>query len=234
LYKAILFDLDGTLLPMDAEQFLKEYLELLSLYASRFMGQDIFIPKLMNSTYQMISNLDADKTNKEVFVQAFFADSDLDPQLIMSQFDEFYETQFPKLASSFPPDPVVPKVIEKALEKHIGVVATNPIFPIIAIEERLKWAGIKEQPFSLITSYENMHFCKPQIHYYLEILEKIGVEAKECLMVGNDIEEDLIAKVVGMDTFLVDTHMINRQNSSYETDYQGSMEDLLNLLMELG
>jgi len=234
LYKAILFDLDGTLLPMDAEQFLKEYLQLLSFHASPFMEQDIFIPRLMDSTYQMINNLEAYKTNKEVFVQAFFADSGLDPKVIMPQFDEFYEKQFPKLASFFPPDPIVPKIIEKALEKRIGVVATNPIFPITAIEERLRWAGVKEKSFFLITSYENMHYCKPQVHYYLEILEMIGVEAKECLMVGNDIEEDLVAKRVGMDTFLIDTYMINKQNSDYKTDYQGNTEDLLKFLIELG
>lgn len=233
MFKAILFDLDGTLLPMDGDHFLKKYLGILSEHVSPFMKQEIFVPKLLDSTYQMINNLESNKTNKEVFIQAFFTGTDLEPEKIMPHFDEFYEKHFPKLAVSFPPEPLVPKIIKKALEKYMVVVATNPVFPKIAIEERLRWAGIYEQPFSLITSYENMHYCKPQIQYYFEILDKIKVKPEECLMVGNDVEEDLIVKEIGMKTFLVETYAINRQNIKYETDYQGDMEDLLDFLHQL-
>lgn len=233
MFRAILFDLDGTLLPMNGEQFLKEYLELLSRHVSPFMNQEIFVPKLMDSTNQMINNLESDKTNMEIFIQAFFTDTELEPEKVMPYFDAFYEEHFPKLADFFPPEPLVPKIVEKALEKHIGVIATNPVFPKSAIMERLRWAGIEEKPFSLITSYENMHYCKPQIQYYFEILDKIKVKPEECLMVGNDIEEDLIVREIGMKTFLIETYAINRKNIEYETDYHGNIEDLFNFLKQL-
>jgi len=79
-----------------------------------------------------------------------------------------------------------------------------------------------------------MHATKPNPHYYQEIMEIIKVVPEHCLMVGNDVEEDLVAKTLGMQTFLVEDHMLNRKNLPIVTDYQGKLEILLDFVSNLG
>jgi FMN phosphatase YigB (HAD superfamily) len=110
------------------------------------------------------------------------------------------------------------------------VLATNPLFPRIAIEERIRWAGIDPDAFSLITAFEDMHYCKPQIEYYREILEIINKRPEQCLMVGNDAEEDMIARILGMKTFLLDAHLIKRAKALPPVDYMGGYSDLYNFV----
>jgi FMN phosphatase YigB (HAD superfamily) len=64
MVKALLFDLDGTLLPVDTDEFISSYLELLSSKLEKWMEAREFIKKLMESTYAMINNLDPLRTNK--------------------------------------------------------------------------------------------------------------------------------------------------------------------------
>ena len=92
------------------------------------------------------------------------------------------------------------------------VVATNPIFPEVAILERLSWTGLCEDDFSLITTYENSCFAKPNIEYYKHILKVLDKDAEDCLMVGNDVTEDMCASQIGMDVFLLEGNVINENN----------------------
>lgn len=230
MFKAVLFDLDGTLLPMDTDLFLEQYLKLLSQATAPYIKPELFVPKLLEATYKMVANKDPGKTNEQVFIEEFFAATDLEPEIMMPVFKKFYQRDFCRLAEVCTPEPIVPLLVREALAKYITVIATNPVFPHIAIKERLRWVGIADLPFALITSYENMHYCKPHLEYYLEILEAINVKPEECLMVGNDVGEDLVAREIGMKTFLIDSHLINRCNRDYETDYQGSLRDCLDLI----
>ncbi|NLL18909.1 MAG: HAD family hydrolase [Clostridia bacterium] len=225
MIKAVLFDLDGTLLPMDTDLFLQEYLKLLSQTTAPYIEPEHFVSELMAATFKMIANREPDKTNEAVFIHEFFSATGLDPAIMMPVFEKFYQTDFCRLAEFFNPDPLVPTIIESTMGKYKVVIATNPVFPEIAIKERLRWLGIDSFAFALITAYENMHFCKPHVEYYLEIAEKIEVKPEECLMVGNDVDEDLVAGKIGMQTFLVDTYLINRTNRDYVTNYQGSLKD---------
>jgi len=113
------------------------------------------------------------------------------------------------------------------------VLATNPLFPLIAIKERMRWAGVSEFDFALITSYEEMHACKPNLEYYREICAKIKVPARNCLMVGNDVEEDLIAQKIGMQTFLVEDYLLNRHDLPINADYRGSLKELYQFVVQL-
>lgn len=234
MIKAVLFDLDGTLLPMDTDVFLQEYLKLLSQATASFIEPEIFVSELMAATYKMIANREPDMTNEAVFIREFFSATGLDPAIMMPVFEKFYKTDFCRLAEFFSPDPLVPALVEATMNKYKVVIATNPVFPEIAIRERLRWVGIDEFPFTLVTSYENMHYCKPQVEYYLEITEKIKIKPEECLMVGNDVDEDLVAGKIGMKTFLVDTYLINRSNRDYAADYQGSLKDFYTFINSEG
>lgn len=233
MFKAILFDLDGTLLPVDTDLFLQEYLQLLSKYTASYMEPEPFVAKLMEATFHMIADTNPHKTNEQVFIEKFFTLTGLDPEVMMPVFESFYAKKFCQLEKVCEKNPWAPKLVEQAMKLGKVVIATNPVFPLTAIKERLRWIGIADTPFDLITSYETMHFCKPHLEYYREILDRIGVKPQACLMVGNDVDEDLVARKLGMKTFLVEPYLINRTGRDFETDFRGTLEDCLNLLVEL-
>lgn len=232
--KALLFDLDGTLLGMDIEVFLKQYLKLLSAQFVDLMEPRQFSTRLLDATQAMIDSQNPDKTNEEAFIDAFFAELDVSPEELMPRFDEFYRTEFPKLQRYTETIPEAREVILTALDLGLDVVlATNPVFPKEAILERMRWANIADLPFRLITSYEIMHYCKPHQAYYQEILDMLNLTPDECMMVGNDVEEDLPAGLLGMKTFLVDRYLIFRGQLNYQPDGRGSLADLRDRLSEL-
>ena len=88
------------------------------------------------------------------------------------------------------------------------VLATNPLFPACAVEARLRWAGLRPEDFSYITTYENSTYCKPNPAYFQEILEKTGLYAEQCIYIGNDAVEDLPARQLGIPTFLLTDNLI--------------------------
>lgn len=124
------------------------------------------------------------------------------------------------------------KTVEAALNKGFRVaLATNPVFPRVAIEERMRWAGIDGLPFDLVSTYEDFHYCKPSRGYYEELLERLEVRADQCVMVGNDMQEDMMAGALGMKTYWVTDQSINREDGqTYEPDARGSLENLLKMI----
>ncbi|MCF6095981.1 HAD family hydrolase [Thermovorax subterraneus] len=233
--KAILFDLDGTLLPLDTEEFIENYIKMLSCEMKALIPQDLFVKKLWESTYAMINNTDPGKTNKEVFWENFFEGIECERELILTKIEDFYKNRFPELKKVMKPNPISSIILKEA--ESIGlelVIATNPIFPEIAIRERLRWINAEKFGYKLITTYENMHFTKPRLEYYEEILSIIGKDPEECLMVGNDVEEDLVASKLGIKTFLVTDYMINRNGIEPKPDYAGSIEDLFHFIKNMG
>jgi len=227
MIKSLLFDLDGTLLPVDTDYFVEVYLKCLSKTMLKWMEPDYFVNKLMSSTFATINNLDPTKTNQEVFWEHFSKDLPYDVRELIPVFDNFYDLEFPKLSSIIAKNHLPAAILETVNKKGYEIViATSPIFPEKAILERLNWINAKEFPYKLITTYENMHFTKPHIEYYEEIMALIGRKPKECLMIGNDVDEDMIAGRLGMKTFLVTDFVLNRKNKAIDADYSGSLKDL--------
>jgi FMN phosphatase YigB (HAD superfamily) len=123
--------------------------------------------------------------------------------------------------------------VTKLKEKGYRVVlATNPLFPSIATESRIKWAGLEPSDFELFTTYENYHYCKPNPKYYFEILEKLGVEPKDCMMIGNDVTEDMMTKDFGMQVFLLTGSLINKENKDISEYPNGDFCDLVTYIDE--
>ena len=146
-------------------------------------------------------------------------------------FDDFYKTEFQKAQSVCGFHPMAAEVVHLLQEKGIRVVlATNPIFPAIATESRIRWAGLTPADFELYTTYENIGFCKPNPEYYKEILKRIELKPEECLMVGNDVTEDMVAKTLGMDVFLLTDCMINKENADISEYKQGGFAELAEFL----
>lgn len=234
MIKTLLFDLDGTLLPVDTDLFLSRYLKLLSEKIIPWIQPKDFVRHLMETTYSMINKKDRDKTNSEIFWEDFPSKIPMNLRNLEHLFDEFYTRDFPRLSHIVNKTSLPAKIIETAHNKGYEIViATNPVFPRMAILERLRWINAGDFPYKLITCYETMHFSKPYIEYYGEILEKIEKSPEECLMIGNDVEEDMVAGNLGIKTFLVTDHLLNRKNIEVDTDYNGSLKDLADFISNL-
>ncbi|MGM0549203.1 MAG: HAD family hydrolase [Bacillota bacterium] len=232
------FDLDGTLLNIELEEFLKYYFEALSQKFNDLCSDSKkFSQILMAATEKMIKN-DGSCKNQAAFMQDFRDKLELNDQAeaenIKARFDEFYQSDFSKLAQNFDLDKKVPsRIIQylKAQNKRL-VLATNPLFPKEAVIARLKWIGIEAANFELITHYENMSYAKPNPNYYQEILTKIDAEPANCLMIGNDLKEDAVATEVGIETIIIEDNLINRKGSDYPISWQGSLAEFEKLIRE--
>ncbi len=230
--KAVLFDLDGTLLNLDIDEFFPRYFKKLSQKMAHLIEPNYFIDHLLFSTRAMLENTDPQKTNKDVFMETFFAPEGLEVEDFFPLFEEFYAREFPQLNNGYGPVSGTHEALDATLERGFKLVlATNPLFPREAVLERMRWAGIADYPFALISSYEHMHFCKPNLQYYEEILNRLGLFPGETLMVGNDPLEDLIAGKLGIKTFLAEDYLVERKEK-LPPDFQGKLEKVVSIIKE--
>ena len=225
--KTILFDLDGTLLPMDQDAFTKAYFRALTeKLIPHGYEPDALVKGIWTGTASMIKN-DGRRTNEAVFWDAFagiFGDRVYRDKAL---FDAFYLAEFDRAKEVCGFDPEA-NVTVKALksEGYRIILASNPIFPLTAQKRRMEWAGLDTDDFSYITSYENSCYCKPNPDYYREILSAIGCSAKDCLMVGNDTTEDIAAEDAGIQTFLLTNCLINSEGKDIPSHPHGGFEEL--------
>jgi FMN phosphatase YigB (HAD superfamily) len=226
-----LFDLDGTLLPMDMDEFLGAYTRKISAFFSRMVDPHQFGRELMAATYAMIGDPRPDVDNMQKFMDAFcpkigHSANELNPLL-----DRFYRDEFPQLVSSTHPSPRAREAVQAAINSGFTVVlATSPVFPEVAIKERMRWAGIEDLPWEYITTLETMCSAKPRLSYYQDLVGKLGTEPRQCLMIGNDVEEDLAAGELGMKTYFVGDWPLNRRQLPVKANAQGSLADLVDYL----
>ena len=227
--KVILFDLDGTLLPMDTEAFVKNYIKELAPRVAHITDPNHFVKALWAGTEAMMKNLDHTRTNEQVFEETFLSIIDVEKEAIWPTLDEFYSKIFPTFSYLCEPTPLAKKLVEEALNQGYRVaIATNPVFPKAAIYHRLTWAGIADLPFEVVTVYEESVFTKPHAEYYKHISDQLEVRPEDCIMVGNDKQEDMVASTIGMKTYLVEGFVIDRGAPDYTVDDQGTLEELYN------
>lgn len=225
--KVVLFDLDGTLLPMDQDEFVKAYFGALAkTLAPRGYEPKKLVEAIWVGTMAMIKNK-GEKSNENVFWDTFAGIYGESVRNDIPYFDAFYRDVFDCVQASCGFNAKAAETIRKI--KGLGLrtaLATNPIFPSIATEKRMAWAGLDPKDFALYTTYENCRYCKPNPAYYVDILEKIGVEGKDCLMVGNDVTEDMITETLGMKVFLLTDCLINKENKDINAYPHGSFDEL--------
>lgn len=232
--KTVLFDLDGTLLPMDQDSFTKAYFGGLSekLAPYGYEPQSL-VGGVWQGTKAMVKN-DGTQTNEQVFWKEFaslFGDKVYED---IDKFNGFYETDFDKLKSDCGYNEQANQTIRALKEKgYTLVLASNPVFPMTAQKKRMLWAGVNPDDFAFITSYENSHYCKPNPLYYKEIADKLGVKPSDCLMVGNDTTEDSAAMLIGMDFFLLTDCLFNSEKKDISKFNRGSFVQLLNYIEKL-
>ena len=223
----ILFDLDGTLLPMDQDLFLKYYFGALAKkLVPHGYDPELLIQSIWKGTGAMVKN-DGTVTNETVFWKHFCGIFGEKARMDEPVFEAFYREDFQKVQASCGYTPFAAEIIALLKEKGLRVIlATNPLFPRIATESRIRWAGMNPEDFEWITTYENSGFCKPNPDYYREILDKMELNPSECLMVGNDVGEDMVAQQLGMEVFLVTDCLIHKGQGDISRYPQGSLQDL--------
>lgn len=229
--KTVLFDLDGTLCPMDQDAFVAAYLKAIS-EKMEHLGYERkkFINTIWQGTIDMVAN-DGQATNENVFRNTFASVYGNEALSDFSEFEKFYINDFDSISTICTPDPSAIKAVEYIKSKGVRVaLATNPLFPSIATEKRICWAGFMPADFEFFTSYENSHFCKPNIKYYKEILTTYNIDPDNCLMVGNDACEDTIAEKLGIKVFLIEKHLINKKNLDITLYPRGDFNDLINFI----
>ncbi|MBQ9121178.1 MAG: HAD family hydrolase [Clostridia bacterium] len=232
--KAVLFDLDGTLLPMDQDVFIKTYFGLLAKrLAFRGYEPKSLVDAIWQGTAAMVKN-DGSKTNEKVFWDSFATIYGEKAREDEPYFEEFYREEFDKVQASCGYTPKAAEVIQAVKDSGLrAVLATNPIFPAIATQKRIAWAGLSPDDFELYTTYENSRHSKPNPAYYLDILEKIHLKPEECLMVGNDVDEDMIAEAVGMKAFLLTDCLINKHQRDISSHPHGGFDALIAFIKEI-
>ncbi|QNL43946.1 HAD family hydrolase [Oscillibacter hominis] len=233
MIKTILFDLDGTLLPMDQDLFTKAYFKRLAVkLAPHGYEPNALIDGIWAGTAAMVRN-DGSCTNEEAFWKCFrgiFGERVLRDYPL---FDEYYRREFQQVAEVCGFNPEAKRTVEELKGRGYRLVlATNPIFPSVATESRIRWAGLEPQDFALYTTYENTGYCKPNPAYYRDIAERLRCEPGECLMVGNDVEEDMVARAVGMEVFLLTDCLINKQGADLSAYPHGGFDELRRYMVE--
>ena len=228
----VLFDLDGTLLPMDENLFIKAYFGELAKKGAEHGCTDSekLTAAVWKGTAAMVKN-DGSMKNDARFWQVFTAEMNEEEKRLRPVFDCFYAEEFHRVKDVVGKNPLAKEVVAGLKEQGIDVIlATNPLFPKVAVNTRLSWLGLGIEDFLEVTSYEEYSYCKPNPDYFREILVKTRKSPEECLMVGNDAEEDLAAAELGMPVFLVTDCLINEKNRDISGVPQGSFEELLSFL----
>lgn len=229
MIKQILCDLDGTMIHFDHQFFIKNYIKLISKNLAEYIEPELFSKALLAATGHMIMSGNPQQTNAERFWNYLELNTNYKLRKLEPVINNFYETEFQQLKKWIKPANFKP-ILLKIQQRNIPIaIATNPVFPLIAVHSRIRWGGYDPDIFNLITSYESSHYCKPQIEYYQEILDKLNCDPNECLMIGNDVSDDLAAGKLGIKTYLLTDTIINyHQINSFNTDYQGTCADLFN------
>ena len=234
MIKTILFDLDGTLLPMEQENFIKAYFGTL---AKRLMPLGFEPEKLYSGIWAGVKAAimnTSDKTNEEVWWETFIGCFGKIAEDAKDVLDDYYANDFKYVQSSCGYTPKAKETIDALKAKGYRLIlANNPVFPATATRQRIGWAGLEPSDFELVTSYENCRRCKPNVEYYSDILAEIGAKAEECMMVGNDVTEDMVAETLGMKVFLLTDYLLNKKELDISAYRKGSFEELMAYVAEL-
>ena len=205
--KAVLFDLDDTLVRLNLSAFIARYVAGASrLLASAARTSPI---SLGGPYVRAFLAIDSQKrsdslTNEQLFNRVFFESTGIpldDPAIadLVTYYESGIVPGFSGGIVSARPVPGARKAIDAVHD--LGLVcalATNPTFSLACDRARMGWAGVSEKDFALVSTYSNSTRCKPSTRYYQEFANQLGVSLEECLMVGNDAVRDIVRDGCGL------------------------------------
>ena len=231
----VLFDLDGTLIGMDQDEFIRLYFivildKLVSLGYDKTLMYDS-----LETAIRATKRNDGSITNEARFWQAFDEAVGGVSGELRDAVLSFYSTEFLSvLEGSCTPYPRAGEILETARGKGLRVIlATNPIFPAAATHARIRLGGMEPSDFEYITAYENSSYCKPYPGYFEELLGKLGLCPAECVMIGNDTRDDFCAHSLGIPVFVLTDGLINRDGVDLDLYPHGSFDELISYINSL-
>ncbi len=203
----LLLDLDDTLLNTNFQAFIPAYFQALARELAPRIPPERMFRALLAGTQKMNENDDFSRSLSEVFDEVFYPMLDIPPGHLDIAIERFYDDIFPTLQNLTSPVPDAKPFVDWAFSQGYRIaIATDPLFPRKATHHRLRWAGFDPAQFEVISSYEHFHFSKAHPAYYAEVLGHMGWHDGPVLMVGNDLERDILpAKRLGLATWLVET-----------------------------
>lgn len=222
----LLLDLDDTLLNTNLQSFIPAYFQALTNELAPQITPTLMFRALIAGTQKMNENADFTKTLREVFDEEFYPQIEVERGKLDSAIENFYDNIFPTLQNLTSPKQGAKEFVEWAFTQKFHIaIATDPLLPTKATHQRLRWAGFEPAQFEIVSAYENFHFSKTYAAYYAEVLGRMGWSDTPILMVGNDMDRDILpAKKLGIKTFLVDVEPAS--TSKGEADSAGSLSDL--------
>ncbi len=222
----LLLDLDETLLNTNQDIFFPAYLQALSTNFASFLDPKLVMRALLSSIEKMNQNQDATRSLKDVFSDEFCPMVGMSREALDTHIDDFYSRVFPSLRGITSQIPEVQPFVDWAVAQGYRlVVATDPLLPRPATWQRVQWAGLEPEQFELISTFEDFHFLKNYPAYYAEVLGRIGWQDGPVLMVGNDMERDIMsARKLGLATFFIETE--SGSTSGSEAGPRGALADL--------
>lgn len=232
-YKAILFDLDGTLMPMSNETFMNTYLPTLGNHLKDYVDPNHLFKAMWSSLDDMLKD-ETQETNETVFFKSFgdILGHDLVKEM-EPLFLNYYQTDFEILKTQIGDNTTMVKAVDYLKDKGYKlIIATNPMFPEVAVHSRLGYSRFRVDDFDFISNYSIHSACKPNLNYYQEVLDFNGLKAEDCLMIGNDSHEDVVVKELGMDAWLLNEYLIETDYTK-EADWIGSRAEFLDKLKEV-
>jgi FMN phosphatase YigB (HAD superfamily) len=229
--KALLLDLDDTLISNSMDTFIPAYFRALEAFVAGVVEPGRFIEELLKATRAMDGNDGSGPSNEDVFAATFYPALGVPREEMEPLLARFYGKAFPRLEPLTGKRPAAPKVVEWAKARGLQVViATNPLFPRTAIEQRMAWGGVGVDRFEyeLVTSYENSHATKSSVAYFREIVDFLGRLPDECLMVGDNWGWDVVcASGAGIPSFWIASDGARPPEPVVPVVGRGDLDDLL-------
>ena len=233
-FRAILFDLDGTLLQVDMRRYIPAYVQGLAATIADTVPHSEAGRTLLGLVHHLLQRDSGDESNNSWYLQHAAQTFGMTPQLLSERFATYFASGLTALDPLMSPTPAARRLAETCIAKGWKVViATNPVFPQPVIDSRLRRAGLADLDLALVTTSDNSRRCKPNPAYFADIMARLDLNPEQCLMVGNDTGHDLAARQAGIATFLVDTWMIDRAGGDFVSDYRGNHATLQQFLENL-
>ena len=236
-FKCLLFDLDDTLL-RNSWKLLPSFIAKTCLALRKDCGS-LGTVRGLRALKKIEFNTKVSLINHERFINVFSDTTQIPIEKSRNFFDEIVPNILVGCRHHF--ETILPAklFVELFRGKVPLVLATNPILPESITNQRIQWAGLETKDFQLVTHSENMHYCKPSLEYYEEILCRLnetGISKNECLFIGNDPRNDGVAVNCGITTILIDEKHKNNLKLLHGKDmrraalYRGSWASVANEL----
>jgi FMN phosphatase YigB (HAD superfamily) len=222
----LLLDLDDTLLNTNVGAFIPAYFQTLSKHVAGQVAPETVLPALISGMRLMVESEDPSRTLQEIFEADFYPRLGIPKEVLTDALESYYDEVFPTLRHVTSPVEDAAGFVGWAISQgYRMVIATDPLFPRKATHHRLRWAGFKPEQFQLVTSFEDFHFSKTHPSYYAEVLGRLGWPDGPVLMVGNDLERDILpAQKLGLATYQIVTE--SASGVGPEARARGSLSDL--------